>query len=479
MKMKKIGRVMFCVVLSILTCSGFAQQQVDSVLSLKECVEIGIANNALVKQADYQAVVDNISLRQSRDNRLPQISASSNYGLSQGRNIDPFTNTYLNQNVNFSNYNLSGGITLFNGGFIKNTISQNEKVAQASRLDLQQQKETITLNIILAYLQILTNKDLLQQSKNQYDLTRQQVERLNTLNKEGSIIPSQLYELKGQLANDELSIVNSENAIDAATLALCQLMNIPYKQISVEPLTADDDVLLYNVAPEAVYNEAVKKFPSVRAAELRANAFRAGIKAAKGALVPTIGLSGELYTYYSSSASTSLLVNSAKVPSGDFVTVNGVDVPVITTQNNFVNQKINYTDQFRNNYSTSVSAYIRIPIINYRQARNNISLARARYNNALFLKQNAANNLSQAVEQAFFNMTAGFKKFNTLKTQVTNFAEAYKIAEVRYNAGVSNQVEYLIAKNNLDRSRINLIIAKYDYILRTKILDYYQGTLTL
>jgi outer membrane protein len=174
-----------------------------------------------------------------------------------------------------------------------------------------------------------------------------------------------------------------------------------------------------------------------------------------------------------------LLINTAKVPSGDFVTVDGSDLPVITNKNNFVDQKINYGDQFRNNYSTSVSAYIRIPIINYRQVKNNISFAKARYNNALFLKQNAANNLSQAVEQAFFSMTAGYKKFNTLKNQVTDFAEAYNIAEVRYNAGVSNQVEYLIAKNNLDRSRINLIIAKYDYILRTKILDYYQGTLTL
>ncbi len=459
--------------------TGFAQQRIDSVLSLKKCVEIGNANNALVNQAGFQATVDNVTLRQSRDNRLPQVLASSNSGFSQGRNIDPFTNTYLNQNINFSNYNISGGITLFNGGFIKNTISQNEKLAQASRLDLQQQKETITLNIILAYLQILTNKDLLQQAKNQYELTRQQVDRLGVLNKEGSIIPSQLYELKGQLANDELSIVNSENAIDAATLALCQLMNIPYQPVTVEPMTAGDDVLLYQADPKSVYNAALQKFPSVVAAELRANAFRAGIKAAKGALAPTIGLAGEVYTYYSSSASTSLLLNTTKVPSGDYVTVNGSDIPVITNQNNFVNQKINYSDQFKNNYSTSVSAYIRIPIINYRQARNNITLAKARYENALFLQQNAANTLSQSVEQAFFNVSAGYKKFSTLKTQVADFAGAYKIAEVRYNAGVSNQVEYLIAKNNLDRSRINLIIAKYEYILRTKILDYYQGTLSL
>jgi outer membrane protein len=461
------------------TFKGITQQVTDSMYSLKQCVEIGIANNLLVNQADFQATIDNIALRQSRDNRLPQIEVASSHGLNQGRNIDPFTNTYLNQNINFSNYNLSGGITLFNGGFIKNTIIQNEKAAQASRLDLQQQKETITLNIILAYLQILTNQDLLQQAKNQYDLTRQQVERLNILNKEGSIIPSQLYELKGQLANDELSIINSENAIDAARLILCQLMNIPYKKLNVEPVAANDEVLIYDTNPSAIYNAALLKFPSVKAAELRSQSLIAGIKAAKGALYPTIGISAGLYTYYSSAARKDFFVNTTKVPSGDFVTISGSEVPVITSQNNFVNQKINYSDQFMNNYSTSVSAFVRIPIINYRQARNNISLAKVRYKNALFLQQNASNSLSQFVEEAFFNMSAGYKKFSTLKNQVSDFEEAYKIAEVRYNAGVSNQVEYLIAKNNFDRSRINLIIAKYEYILRTKVLDYYQGNLSM
>ena len=87
--------------------------------------------------------------------------------------------------------------------------------------------------------------------------------------------------------------------------------------------------------------------------------------------------------------------------------------------------------------------------------------------------------LKQSIEQAYINMTGSYKRYILLLQQVSDFAEAFRGAEVRYNVGVSPQVDYLIAKTNVDRARINLISAKYDYIFQTKILDYYQGKLTL
>jgi outer membrane protein len=168
-----------------------------------------------------------------------------------------------------------------------------------------------------------------------------------------------------------------------------------------------------------------------------------------------------------------------EVPSGDFVDVGGTKLPVITNRANFNSQKIKYVDQFRNNYSTSINLNVRIPIINYRQAKNRVALAQAQFKTAEFVEQTAKTQLSQNIEQAYFNMTAAYKKYQTLQQQVKDFTEAFKIAEVRFNEGATNQVEYLIAKNNLDRSNINLIIARYDFIFRSKILDYYQGKLVL
>ena len=49
------------------------------------------------------------------------------------------------------------------------------------------------------------------------------------------------------------------------------------------------------------------------------------------------------------------------------------------------------------------------------------------------------------------------------------------MAESRFGAGAINSAEYNIAKANLDRARFNLIQTKYDYVFRTKILDFYMN----
>ena len=459
--------------------NAYAQQNTDTVFSLKQCVDSALANNLLLKQQELQTQTDHINLKQAKDNRLPQLGANINQGTNQGRSIDPFTNAYIDQNVNYGNYSLSTDINLFNGGQVKNSISQYRFGLEASRMDLQQLKENTTLNVILAYLQILDAEDLLQQSKDQYALTQKQVERLETLNKEGSIIPAQLYELKGQLANDELSLVTNENSLDAARLSLCQLMNIPYKKIMVERLPSTTDPLFYESDPSTIYQSAMAQFPSVKAAALRRRSGEAAIKVARSNFYPALSIGGGLYTNYSSAATKNIFLNSVELPSGDFVNVGGTKLPVITNKSNFNSQKISYVDQFKNNYSTSLNLNLRIPLINYSQARNRVALAKAQFKNAEFLEQSSKTQLSQNVEQAYFNMTASYKKYQTLQQQIKDFTEAFKIAEVRFNEGATNQVEYLIAKNNLDRSNINLIIARYDFIFRSKILDYYQGKLVL
>jgi outer membrane protein len=159
--------------------------------------------------------------------------------------------------------------------------------------------------------------------------------------------------------------------------------------------------------------------------------------------------------------------------------VNGNQLPVVTTKSNFNTEKINYSSQFNNNYNTSVNLSIRIPILNAFRARNNVALAKNEVKNTEYIAETAKIQLKQSIEQAYFNMTAAYKRYTTLLQQVNDFTEAFKGAEVRYNEGVSTQVDYLIAKNNLDRANINLISARYAYIFQTKILDYYQGKLTL
>lgn len=452
----------------------------QKIFTLKQCVDTAIANNLLVKQSDLQMQNASINYKQAKDNRLPNLFANLNHGLNQGRSIDPFTNSYVSQNITYGDYNVSTNLTLFNGLQIKNFIKQNALGYEASKMELQTAKDNLTLNTILAYLLILSNEDQLVQSQNQSGLTKKQVERLEILNKEGSIIPAQLYELRGTLANDELAVINNENAVQASKLALSQLMNVAYdKSMEVERLTADNYALNYEADPESIYQIALSQLAHIKGVELRKESADKAVKVARSQFYPTVGLGGNLGTNYSSAAAESIFLNSTQVPSGDFVNVNGTQLPVITTKSNFNTRKINYSNQFSNNYSTSVNLGIRIPILNAFRARNNVALARNDLKNTEYIAETAKIQLKQSIEQAYLNMTGASKRYTILLQQVNDFTTAFKAAEVRYNEGVSTQIDYLIAKTNLDRANINLISAKYDYIFQTKILDYYQAKLVL
>ncbi|MEP6614941.1 MAG: TolC family protein [Ginsengibacter sp.] len=465
--------------MALANCKAYTQTA-DTVLSLRQSVDIAIKNNLQVKQSDLQAQSDYISLKQSKANKLPDANAFVSHGLNQGRSIDPFSNSYINQNVTFANYALSSSVIISNGGQLRNLVKQNEFGVAASRMDVQLAKENLTLDIILAYLQVLNNEDLAEQSKNQMALTNKQVERLEILNKEGAIIPAQLFELRGQMANDQLAFINNQNAAELSKLTLSQLMNVPYsKNLQLERFTADQYVVAPEANPEMIYSTAEKIYPRLKAAEFRKQSATAGIRAAKGQFYPQISLNGNINSNFSNAARKDILLNQSQVPSGDFITINGDNIPVITTKSNFNSQKINYTDQVRNNYGTSLSLDIRIPILNANMAKNRVAQAKIALQNSMYVEETAKIQLRQSIEQAYFNMNAANEKYKTLQQQVADFEGAFKIAEVRFNEGVSNQVEYLIAKNNYDRSRINLISALYDYIFRIKILDYYQGKLVL
>jgi len=454
--------------------------QDSSIYSIKRCVDIAFENNLQVKQSNLQLERSNILLNQAKSNRLPDLFADLNHGLNQGRSIDPFTNSYINQEIFYGSYGLGTSVILFNGGQLKNLVKQNQQNEEAGKMDVQQSKDNIMLNVLLAYLQVLNNEEQLHQSQNQLVLTRKQVERLTQLNNEGSIIPAQLYELKGQQANDELAVVNNSNAVETAKLSLCQLMNIPYnKNMKVEQVSAADYATKYIADPESIYQQALEFIASVKAADMRTKSAATAVKVSRGAFYPQVSFGANINTNYSNAAQSQLLLNTSQVASGDFVTVGTDELPVITTRNNYLTQKIGYTDQFRNNYNTSFGVNVRVPIFNRNTAKNNLLLSKNALRNNQYILETTRIQLKQSIEQAAVNMNAAYDKYTLLLQQVSDFDAAFKIADVRYKAGVSTQVDYLIAKNNSDRAAINLILAKYDYIFRTKILDYYQNRLNL
>lgn len=435
--------MMICYAAVLTTLNSLAQ---NTPVTLKQCVETAIANNMDVKTSDLQMQRAAVNWKQGKNNLLPSISGNVNHDMNQGRSVDPTTNSYVNQNYTSATYGLNADLTLFNGLRWFNNMKGTQYAYEASRMELQQQKDNTTLDVILAYLDVLTNTDLLDQAKKQVTVSEKQVERLEIMNKEGAIKPSELYDLKGLLANNKVGLINAVNNLKTSKLTLQQLMNVPTNpDFEVEKMTAGQFAMDYNTSADSIYQVALQQMAIIKATELRQKSAEKYLKSARGALFPTISIGGGINTRFSS---TSQDATGAKVP---------------------------YYDQLSNNYSTGVGIGISIPILNSLQARNRVTLSKIDQKGTEYAVQTTKIQLKQNIERDHNNMEAALNRYQALVDQVTAYTESFHAAEVRFEAGASTSVEYTIAKNNLDASNINLIIARYNYVLRTKILDYYQS----
>ena len=427
-------------------------------------------------QRQLQAQSDEANWKQSRLNLFPDLNAGAAHNFNQGRSIDPFTNQPVTQSFNSSNYSVSSNIVLFNGLSILNNIKQNSLTYQASKMDWQQEKDNLTINIILAYLQVLSNTDQLTQAHNQADLSKQQVERLEILNKEGAIRPSDLSDLKGQYASDLLSIVTIQNSLESAKINLCRLMNVPYnKDLVVERIDLASFAVSYPDGPDKIYQTALEQLAIIKAVDLRKQSAARAIKVARGQLYPRLTFGGNAFTNYSSVATQNTYINTTDFTSDDYVMVNGAPSPVIYKQDNFSTSTISYKDQLNNNLYTSIGFNLTIPLFNSLLQRNRIKQAKINFKNTELTASTTRTQLGQAIDQAYINLNTAADRYKTILLQVDAYTESFKAAGIRFEQGVGNSIDYLVTKNSLDRSNISLIISRYDYVLRTKILDFYQG----
>ena len=462
--------------------NAFSQDtlSVDGPLSLKQCVDIALKNNAEVNRRDLQMQNSKTGVTLAQGNLLPFISGTVNHSFSQGRVIDPFTNNYINQNLTSANYGADASVALWNAGAIRNNIGASKLSYEASRMDLQQQKDNATIAVILAYLQVLNNEEQLNAAIQQAEVTRNQVNRLAALHKEGAVAPATYYDTKGQLATEEINVVTLKNAVETAKLTLCQLMNVLYDPaLKLEKISFSGDLAMYDGNSRMIYQEALRNLALIKAADYRYAGANKAVKSAKGQLYPTLSLFGGLGTNYSSAASTSTLTGTYDQVTENYVLSDGQKLPLYVPTDQYVDSKISYGDQWKNNFNSYVGIGLRIPMLNGFQAKTRVKAAKIEADRTLLELKTTRTQLQQAVEQAYINMNTAYERYQKLSSQVVDFTESFRTAEVRFNAGVINSVDYLIAKNNMDRSNINLISTKYDYILRTKILDFYQGRLSL
>ncbi|PWU03652.1 MAG: TolC family protein [Bacteroidetes bacterium] len=445
-------------------------------LSLQQCVEIALKNNIPLQQNTLLIDAAKGNLDQAKASLLPNLNGNWGYNWNTGRTIDPFTNGYIDQKYSSSSAGLNSGIILSQGLQLQNAIKQTSYAYQATKEENQQQKDNLTLNVIMYYLMVLNSEDLLEISKEQSTVTQGQVDRTKILVDEGQVGSYQLSDLKGQLAGEQMTIVNNQVALETAKLNLCQAMNIPYtKDLKLQRLDDASLLEIYGASSDQVYNAALTSLAQVKAVDLRAKSAQKGLAYAKGGYFPQLSLNGGLSTNYSSIASISNPTTTSEISTGDYVYDAGVKNPVLRQQQNYSNEIISYGSQFKNNVGTYVGFYLSVPIFNNLRVRNRVIQARVIERTADLEAKNTRLVLKQSVEQAHQNMESAYERLKISNEQVLQFQESFRSAEIRFNEGTIVSTDYLIVKNSLDRAKVNLAQTRYEYIFRTKILDFYQG----
>ncbi|MFM9909783.1 MAG: TolC family protein, partial [Chitinophagaceae bacterium] len=318
-------------------------------------------------------------------------------------------------------------------------------------------------------------EDILEISKSQEGVTRKQVERLEVMVKEGAIGQYQLADLKGQLASDQIAIINNINSLQSGKLRLCQLMNVPFdKELEIDRDEFKKPAGLYEWTAEQVYQQSIQNFAQVKATDLRVKSLEKAVKVAKGNYFPTLSFGTNVNSSYSSAALQEIPGTKTEVPTGNYVRVANLQYDVLQQQQSFTFGKLGYGKQFNDNLGNSYGFNLQLPIFNNFRVRNQVKLADINRKNAELENSNIKLLLRQNIEEAHLNMSSTYERYKTLQEQVNNFEISFKAAEIRFNTGVINSAEYLLVKNNLDRSKVNLIMAMYEYLLRTRVLDFYQ-----
>lgn len=454
--------------------SGFAQAPKEQ-WTLQECVDYAFANSITVKRSELQVRNNEALLFQSKAGFLPTASVNGQHAYNFGRFVDPTTNQFTDITTQTNNFSLNGGLLLFQGGARLNDVKQSHTDVKASRLDVEQSKYDVALSVAVSYLQVLSNEELLTIARNQVEQSELQVQRTSKLVEAGSLPQTNLLDLQSQLAIDKAALVTAENNLSLSKLNLMQAMNLPaqsnFSIVRVE--LADPTVAAYDKNPEDIYRIAQQTLPSVQSADMRVKSSEYGVASARGLLYPRLSLGAGFNTYYSDQRDLRTVNGTRQLTIGF---VNGdPNSPVVTQVDNVISEKYTFRNQLSDNLGKYVSINLTIPILNGWQTRTQISRSIVLRETSKLDAQNTRIVLRQNIEQAYNNMLAAAASYSSFREQVAALDLAFKATESRFNVGLLNSVDYNLAKVRLAGAQANLIQAKYNYIFRTKILDFYQN----
>ncbi|WP_439481144.1 TolC family protein [Cyclobacterium plantarum] len=440
--MKNVLGFIFCA--CCLSIEGFGQATTGK-LTLEQSVAIALENNLDLKRAELNLLNAEAGLLETQGQRLPSFSMGASSGYRWGRSINPVTNDFETRRIGNVNISGSSNVPLFAGGQINNSIKQAEINTKTSRLNVEASRNDISLNTINLFINVAFSKEQLNIANSQLQTSRDQLERTSRLVQAGSIPIADQLDLQAQMATNELEVINAENNLRIARLNLSQSLQLPFTdefdiivpELQVEGLEID------NRGVEHIYSVASGYLPQVEAAELGVEAAELGVRIAKGAFAPSLNLSANVFSNY--------------VDQANFGTVD----PILS--------------QFENNLSQSANLQLSIPVFSNFRNRAGIQRARVQKRLSEIQETETKNLLRQEIETAYTSAYAAKQSYRSSLLRVEALQEAFRMAQQRFEVGAINAVDFQVAQNNLFNAQADLVTAKYEYVFRTKVLDFYLG----
>lgn len=416
------------------TISLFAEQW-----SLEQCVQYAHEHNITVRQSQLQLAEGELQLTEAKDRFLPNVNASASQSWNFGRGLT-IENTYANRNTSNFQWGANLSLPLFQGLSEYRQIKLAKANLTKLLYDVEVAKDNISLNIISQYLQVLYAKEVLASAKSQHEYSTYEVERQRALVELGKVPEADLYDAEAQAAQDNLTVVTSENDVQTALVELANLLQLPSAtDFDILPLDEGEPII---PKAEVVYNSALNHNNSVLSSKQSIIVAENNISLAKTGYMPTL-------SFGSSVGSSYYRLSGTKGES--------------------------FSDQMRHNFSTYVGFNLSIPIFNAFSTRNNVRRANIQKIQAQLALDQTETDLFRNIQLAYYQARGARDKYFTSQETLEKTRQSFAATREKYNLGRSTPAEFEIAKNNLFRTEINSIQAHYEYLLRYRILMFYQN----
>ncbi|MBU8892430.1 MAG: TolC family protein [Bacteroidales bacterium] len=433
----------------IASTSFFSVSNAQKVWTLEECINYAIENNITVKRQELSAETASKTHFQSLMELLPNANANGNHYLNSGKTLNTETYTYENQSFQGGSVNVSTEITLFNGLQNFNTIKKNKYDLLSQLQTVDKVKNDITLNVSTAYLQILLNKELRDNAQHQLDVTLEQIEKTKKLVEIGNAAKGDLLQIESQAAMEKASLTDANNNLKISYLDLTQLLNLAETENfkimfpEIPDITLSDEISEVNT----VFSEAVNFLPEIKSAELMLKSSEKNLAISYGRISPSVFFGYQYQSRYNELA-TNITDPTSNYP---------------------------YMDQITDNASQVLYVALRVPIFNNWQTGTAISHAKISLSDSKLNLDLQKQNLYKSIQLARTQAIAAMERYIANTEAVKSMEEAFRYTEQKYQVGLVDVLEYNMAKNNLNQTKSDLSQAKYEYIFRTKILEFYRG----